>query len=64
MEGPPWFSWLLSIGVFCFICSAVLGSSCFARDAWEHPHPRPSQEMDGDGSNLCADVPSVVASQR
>ncbi|MEX5261605.1 hypothetical protein [Kocuria sp. CPCC 205263] len=62
-EGPPWFSWLLSSGVFCLICCAVLGPSCFARAAWEHPHPRPSQEKEGDGSNPCADVQSVVASQ-
>jgi hypothetical protein len=55
-EGPPWFSWLLSIGVFCLICSAVLGPSCFARAAWEHPYPRPLQDKEGDGSNFRTDV--------
>ncbi|MEX5296901.1 hypothetical protein QYM41_16610 [Kocuria sp. CPCC 205268] len=62
-EGPPWFSWLLSIGVFCLICSAVLGPSCFARAPWKHPHPRPLQEKEGDGITPCADVQSVVTSQ-
>lgn len=62
-EGPPWFSWLLSIGVFCLICSAVLGPSCFARATWEHPHPHPSPASEDDGSSPCADVQAVRTPQ-
>lgn len=62
-EGPPWFSWLLSIGVFCLICSAVLGPSSFARATWEHPHPHPSPASEDDGSSPCADVQAVRTPQ-